>query len=191
MNNPLYLFVGKSSSGKTTVANMLEEQYGYKQVFSYTTREPRYEGEIGHIFITKDEFNNLGKLAAHTVYNEHYYGTTFEQLNECNIYVIDPYGAESLLEKCDNYHRAIRIIYFDVPIYNRIQRMLNRGDSDMQIVSRLLNDENEDWYKMLDGLTFDFADIGIDVELYKVDASATLSEVVDKIVCYMKKCEEE
>ena len=52
MNKPLYLFVGKSASGKTTTADLLEKRYGHKQVYSYCTRKPRYEGEIGHIFIS-------------------------------------------------------------------------------------------------------------------------------------------
>ena len=55
MNNPLFLFVGKSASGKTTIANRLEEKYNHIQVQSYTTRPPRYEGEVGHIFVTDDE----------------------------------------------------------------------------------------------------------------------------------------
>ena len=46
MNNPLFLFVGRSASGKTTIANILEEKYGHKQVQSYCTRPPRYEGGV-------------------------------------------------------------------------------------------------------------------------------------------------
>ena len=71
MNKPLFLFVGRSASGKTTVANMLVEKYGYKQVESYTTRLPRFDGETGHIFVSEEEFRNLGELAAYTFYNNH------------------------------------------------------------------------------------------------------------------------
>ena len=36
MNNmPLYLFVAKSASGKTTIANILEEKHGYKDEQTY------------------------------------------------------------------------------------------------------------------------------------------------------------
>jgi guanylate kinase len=62
MRKPLFLLVGRSASGKSTVANMLEEQHGYKQVSSYTTRPPRYEGEVGHIFVNENEFKNLSEL---------------------------------------------------------------------------------------------------------------------------------
>ena len=46
-NNCLFLIVGASGSGKTTIANTLEERYGYKQIQSYTTRPKRYETECG------------------------------------------------------------------------------------------------------------------------------------------------
>ena len=74
MNKPLFLFCGRSASGKTTVANMLSEKYGLVQVESYTTRAPRFDGESGHIFVTEDEFKNLGELAAYTYYNSNHYG---------------------------------------------------------------------------------------------------------------------
>ena len=41
MNNPLYLFVGESASGKTTIADILEQKYGHKQV--WLTLEEAYE----------------------------------------------------------------------------------------------------------------------------------------------------
>ena len=99
MDNTLYLFVGKSASGKTTVANFLEKKHGFKQVNSYTTRPPRYEGEIGHIFIDDGDFDELGELVAYTEYNGFRYGTTAEQLDKCQIYVIDVPGIKTLLEK--------------------------------------------------------------------------------------------
>jgi guanylate kinase len=192
MNDTLYLFVGKSSSGKTTVASQLEEKYGCKQVFSYTTRAPRYDGEIGHIFISNKEFDALGELAAYTVYNGYRYGTTFKQLNECNVYVIDIPGVQTLLEKCKDYRRKICVIYFDASVYNRIQRMSHRGDSDSQIVSRLLTDEKDDWHKQLDSLVWHYANNEhMNIVLHKVDADNMLSDVLSQVVYYMNKCEEE
>ena len=148
MDNPLYLFVGKSASGKTSVADLLEKRYGHKQVYSYCTRKPRYDGEIGHIFISEDKFKNLGELAAYTFYHQCHYGTTFKQLDECNIYVIDPSGVKSLLKKLSDREskRPIRIFYFDAAVSTRIDRMIDRGDSDMQIVSRLHNDDTTDQF---------------------------------------------
>jgi guanylate kinase len=144
MNNTLYLFIGKSASGKTTVANFLEKKHGLKQVNSYTTRPPRYEGEIGHIFVNDTEFDNLGELVAYTEYNGFRYGTTAEQLDQCQIYVVDIPGLKTLLERYKT-DRKIVILYFNTTICTRINRMIDRGDSDMSIISRLLQDEKEDW----------------------------------------------
>lgn len=187
MNKPLFLFVGKSASGKSTIANLLEQKYGYKQVQSYTTRSPRYDGEPGHIFVTKEEFDNLGELAAYTLYNGNEYGTTFKQLKECDIYVIDVPGVETLLQK-DKIKRPICVIYFDTTVRTRINRMVERGASDMEIVSRLYNDEEYDWEKKLDSLIWHYTKIdNKDVELNLVNANDNKESVLELVLYYMRR----
>lgn len=192
MNKPLFLFVGKSASGKTTIANMLVDKYGYKQVESYTTRPPRFNGETGHIFVSEEEFKNLGELAAYTYYDNNHYGTTFEQLNVCDIYVVDVPGVESLLQKLKDNHRPICIMYFDASVYNRILRMINRDDGDMIIVSRLLADEKNDWFKSLDSLTWNYNNIiGKNVELYSINANEDPKCVIELVLYYMNRYTED
>lgn len=192
MTKPLFLFVGKSASGKTTLANMLELNHGFKQVESYTTRNPRFYDEKGHIFITEEEFNNLGELAAYTYYNGNHYGTTFEQLEESDVYVIDVPGVESLLEKLKNDKRQICIIFFKTSVYNRVLRMIERGDSDMLIISRLLQDEKDDWLKQLDSLVWKYSNIfGKNVVLYYVNANESLNNVLELVLYYMKQYTED
>lgn len=187
MNKPLFLFVGKSASGKSTIANLLEQKYGYKQVQSYTTRLPRYDSEPGHIFVTKEEFDNLGELAAYTLYNGNEYGTTFKQLEECDIYVIDVPGVETLLQK-DKIKRPICVIYFDTTVRTRINRMVERGASDMEIVSRLYNDEEYDWEKKLDSLIWHYTKIdNRDVELNLVNANDNKEAVLELVLYYMRR----
>lgn len=187
MNKPLFLFVGKSASGKSTIANLLEQKYGYKQVQSYTTRPPRYDGEPGHIFVTKEEFGNLGELAAYTLYNGNEYGTTFQQLEECDIYVIDVPGVETLLQK-DKIKRPICVIYFDTTVRTRINRMVERGASDMEIVSRLYHDEEYDWEKKLDSLIWHYTKIdNKDVELNLVNANDNKESVLELVLYYMRR----
>ena len=191
MTKPLFLFIGRSASGKTTIANILEEKYGYKQVSSYTTRPPRYEGEVGHIFVSKQEFDNLGELAAYTLYNGNEYGTTFKQLNECDIYVIDVPGVETLLQK-DKINRPIIIIYFDANVYTRINRMLSRDDSDMAIVARLLQDEKDDWHRQLESLVWHYEHINErDIQMHVINANGSLTDVLEMVLYYMKQYMEE
>jgi guanylate kinase len=190
MNDPLYLFVGRSSCGKTTIANVLEDKFGYKQVYSYCTRKPRFEGEPGHIFVSEEEFHNLGELAAYTFYNGNHYGTTLEQLNKCNIYVVDIPGVESLLKKLVNDTRPICIFYFDASVYNRILRMIERGDSDSMILARLLEDEKFDWFKKLDSLIWHYNNIvGKNIELYSINANSSQKAVTELVLYYMRKHE--
>ena len=186
MNKPLFLAVGKSASGKTTIANILDEQYGYKQVWSYCTRKPRYDGEIGHIFVSEDEFNSLGELVAYTEYNGHKYGTTATQLDKCSIYVVDVPGVETLLQRYKTT-RPIVIIYFDATVHTRINRMRNRGDSDNAIISRLLQDEEDDWFKQLDRLVWHYDRIiQKDVALYSINANESIDNVLDMVRSYME-----
>lgn len=188
----LFLFAGKSASGKTTIANILESEYSHKQIESYTTRAPRYVGERGHIFVNEETFKNLGELAAYTYYNGCHYGTTFKQLEECDIYVIDPPGIKTLLKKLPDNYRPIRIIYFDAAVSVRINRMVDRGASDHEILSRLLIDDTEDdWYRALDKLTWHYKNIeNKNIELYRIDANEDIENVLEQILYYINQHEE-
>lgn len=193
MNKPLYLFVGRSASGKTTIADILEKNYGYRQVSSYTTRPPRYDGEVGHVFLTDDEFDNieLEDVVAYTEYNGYRYGTTAEQLDKCSLYVVDVPGVETLLQ---NYktNRPISILYFDTTVFTRINRMLNRGESDTFIISRLLEDEKSDWYHQLDSLTWRYSHIlGKNVDLHSINANGNETTILEMILYYMNRDQED
>ena len=187
MNKPLFLFVGKSASGKTTIADILEQKYDHKQVYSYTTRPPRYDGEIGHVFVDDDKFDNLGELVAYTEYNGHRYGTTAEQLDKCSIYVVDVPGVETLLQKYQT-NRPICIIYFDTTVATRIRRMVNRNDSDMAIIARLLQDEENDWFKQLDRLVWQYGHVmNRNVELHFANANGNQTDVLELVLYYMNR----
>lgn len=191
MSKPLFLFVGKSASGKTTIANLLEEKYCFNQVQSYTTRQPRYDGETGHIFLTEDEFNDLEDIVSYTFYNGNQYGTTASLLDQNDIFVVDVPGVESLLQKY-NTNRPICIIYFDTTVATRIRRMVNRNDSDMAIISRLLQDEENDWFKQLDRLVWQYGHVmNRNVELHCANANGNQTEVFNLVLYYMNLCMED
>lgn len=178
---PLICMVGPSASGKTTVANELEK-LGYKQVSSYTTREPRYEGETGHIFVSKEEFDKLENIVAYTYYNNHHYCTTQAQLDAVDLYVVDVPGVKTLIEHYQT-ERPIKIWYFDADLIIRVKRMIERGDSDAAIVNRILTDEKFDWWDALVTLK-DYAKLFTDkkVDLDYIDAEEDLEVLVRRVI---------
>jgi hypothetical protein len=66
--------------------------------------------------------------------------------------------------------------------------MVDRGDSDMMIISRLLQDEEDDWLKQLDSLVWKYDNIfGKDVWLYNINANSSLENVLNFVLYYMKR----
>ena len=111
---------------------LVKEKFSLKPVVSYTTR-PIREGEVDgreHIFISSEEFNKFDErdFAAYTFINGNHYFTTFSQLRECNTYVIDPVGINSLIfnPRCES---EIYIFYICAPEFVRYTRYINRENS--------------------------------------------------------------
>ena len=140
----IYLFVGPSGSGKTTLTNELAKRYGYSVVSSYTTRPPRFDGEPGHIFVTDEEFEKLGEMAAYTKYNGYHYGVPSSVIDNSDLYVIDPYG---ILYFTEHYHGPKKpiIIQIECNSATRANRMLARGDKINDVNRRIILDN--DWFK--------------------------------------------
>ena len=186
MTKPLFLFVGKSSSGKTTIADMLERKYGLTQMQSYTTRPPRHENEIGHIFISESEFDKLENLVAYTNYNGFRYGATAEQADNVSIYVIDVDGVVTLMDTYKT-ERPIVVFYFDSSICTRIDRMIERNDPDVAIVSRLYNDEMYDWENKLSKLVWHYKNnLNRNISMYTIDANESVDSVLSNIINFIE-----
>lgn len=185
MTNPLLLFVGKSGSGKTTIANLLE----LPQLQSYTTRPKRYENETGHMFVSDEEFDKLKNIVAYTEYNNYRYCATRQQIDETSIYVIDVPGVETLLGKYET-ERPILVFYFDTSVKTRIDRMLNRHDCDAAIVSRLYDDEAFDWEDKLGKLVWHYKNnCHKNVEMHKIDANQSIEDVLKQVEDFIKNME--
>lgn len=175
MNN-IYCLVGKSGSGKSTIAEQLSRQYHLDVLQSYTTRPPRSKNERGHIFLTEAEFDRLQNLCAYTKFNGYRYGVTADLIDKSDIYVIDPAGI--LYMKNRYYGKKIVAFYLDVPDNVLIQRMRNRGDDESAIQSRMAHD----------AIAFQIAPDVCDIVLPYYNGK-TVAEYAEEIRSYMDQFE--
>lgn len=139
MTRNLYLFVGRSGTGKTTIVNALCEAHGWKAVESYTDRAPRYEDERGHIFVSPTEFDALPEKVACAAFAGHRYCTTLDVIDKSDCFVVEPKGVCELLERYKT--RPIVVIGIYAPIHSIVERMRKRGDCKDAIKIRLESDE--------------------------------------------------
>lgn len=100
------LIVGDFCTGKDLVADLLVKESlqhndceKFVKIKSYTTRDPRYDGEDTHLFCTKDEFLSFNDVVAQTQIGDHFYGTRQSQFktSKVNLYCIDDKGVADIM----------------------------------------------------------------------------------------------
>lgn len=153
----VFLIVGQTASGKDSLVNAMCKQ-GYTQLISYTTR-PRRENEGDtHIFISPDEVNKYrDDIIAYTKIGEYEYFATRQQLYDCDFYIIDYLGIQTLKShKLDNKFRFVTI-YINTPYEIRKERALsNRKDNADVFTLRNIN-ESYQFARMQQHSDFDYA----------------------------------
>lgn len=95
--------VGASGSGKTTASMILQQQFGWTAIVSYTTR-PMRKGEINgkdHWFVKKNQVPPRNRMCAYTQFGGYEYWTEWNQFQTLfpSIYVIDEKGLVDLQGK--------------------------------------------------------------------------------------------
>lgn len=138
----IYLIVAPSGAGKTCIVNELEKKYGLKQLMSYTTRPPRHEGEQGHIFVTDIQFDKLNDIAAYTKFCGYRYCATAQQIEESDLYVIDPNGIRNM-KQCYRGKKHIKVIYINVDMKTRYERMKQRAETGGMTYAEAVNNALE------------------------------------------------
>lgn len=147
----IVLIVGESGSGKSTICDELTKRYDLKQVKSYTTRPRRNKNEDGHTFISDEEFDKLENICAYTYFDKYRYCATREQVDNADLYIIDPYGIRYVMAAY-NGRKIPVVVYIHADKHIRRKRMEKRGDTRHKIKQRMANDElsfvNVDEYAM-------------------------------------------
>ena len=190
MGNCIFLIVGCSGSGKTTITEQLEQKYGLKSIQSYTTRKPRYDGETGHIFISDEEFDKLTDMVAYTEFAGNRYCATAEQVENNDLYIIDPKGVDFFM-KAYKGSKTPKIIFISSNLTTRYERMVEReetkGKSHQEAIesslTRIINDAGE-FYDYIQGQAW------VDY-VCKNNGNDKLEDVVDKIFDHISSCESE
>ena len=178
---PLMCILGCSGSGKTTICNELEKRYGLKQIPSYTTRKPRFEGEKGHTFISEDEFKHLSYEQPFVAYAETTgakYGVTTAMLEneKYSLYVIDYSGLKYLKEHYKG-NREIISVFVDCSLLERTDRLEDRYRGDTSKVgARLEHDEKE------------FRNAAINCDFQVCNADGCLDKCVEMVYTIYEKC---
>lgn len=131
MQNDKYilLIAGRSGSGKSTFADKLSDLNGWSVLQSYTTRSPRFEGEQGHVFVSPEEFKKLPDKCAFTVFNGNRYCATSQQVDENDIYIIDPQGIVFFMENYRGKKKPF-VIVVECNEEVALKRMMNRPGGD-------------------------------------------------------------
>lgn len=151
----ILLISGETASGKDTLAKLLQTK-GLKTCCSYTTR-PIRPSEINHRehhFISDKEADEILKtrqseLCAYTKIGDYRYFSLFEDLKDSDIYVIDPNGIKTLIDKFGD-SIDIKIIYITCDYKTALERAVIRGDDidtfNKRVASEKEQFENFDFY---------------------------------------------
>jgi guanylate kinase len=138
----MIVLVGESASGKSSIEKYLVDNYEYKKIVSYTTRQPR-EGEVDGVdyhFISMEQFEALkeqGFFAENAKYNGWGYGIAKEDCTDDKVAVLTPHGLRQVSKIKDI---NVTSFYINVPRRDRLIKILQRGDNIEEAYRRSLSD---------------------------------------------------
>lgn len=149
----MIVLVGKTCSGKSTVADILESQYGIHRIRTYTTRPPR-PGETGEYhFITEEEFEKLKaeefffettqyEVASGDIWK---YGTSRGEFCEDCCIVMNPDGMKKVSKLLDREQYNLHIIYLNVTEGIQWNRLRQRGSTSPDEATRRVEADKKDF----------------------------------------------
>lgn len=139
--------IGYSGSGKSTVAKILSDKFGIKQLKSTTTRTKRHETDNELYFVNENTFANLinsGQILAYALINNNHYGLTRDEMlkhvDESTVsYVVD-YGGYEQLKNFFKDVKEVNVIstYMCCPLATLVERNLKRGEHGRDVEKEIL-----------------------------------------------------
>lgn len=143
-NRPTRLIlVGAAASGKDYMRKRFQDRQ-LKYAISFTTRPPR-DGEedgVDYYFLTNEQFQKMidnDEFYEYVAFNGWFYGTSRKQFETNDIFIMTPYGISKL--KPEDRAQSF-IMYFDIPLDVRKERLSKRSDAD-KVDRRLLADAKD------------------------------------------------
>lgn len=139
------VIVGKSASGKTTMANYLSENFRYNKAVTATTRDKRKDevDGIDYYFLTEKEFNDKisnDEFVEWAEYRGWKYGTPKNEIyGENKIFVLNPDGLKSF----KRHNIKCLVILLESQDGLRVIRQVKRGDNIKEIERRYYTDNND------------------------------------------------
>ena len=149
------LIVGRTATGKDRLAKALSER-GLKIVQSYTTREKRTPDEDTHTFITNEEAASYTDRVAETVIGGTLYFATRKQVEEGDVYIVDPKGFYDVTSNMPD--TAFFLMYCSADPEESLLRALERS-SDPQKAE-------EEWKKRTEAEAEEFFDFEKEIESF-------------------------
>ena len=173
-NKPMIVLVGESASGKSSIEKNLINNYGYKKIVTYTTRQPRVNEVDGvdYHFIDMNKFCDLqeqGFFVEVAQYNGWCYGTAKEDCTNDKVIVLTPHGLRQISKIKDINTISF---YINVPRRDRLIKILQRGDNIEEAYRRSLSDVGQ----------FDGIEDEVDYVIQNPNYNKTIEEMTNEVI---------
>lgn len=180
--NKIICFIGKSASGKDTLAKHTAEKYGFKYAVSTTSRPIRHgerEG-VDYYYLSDEDFlkqDFVEHREYKTIYQNEpatwHYGLTASEIDCSNnsvVAVVDPEGLKQIVKHLGSGENIISI-YVDLPYPIRLHRAMLRD--------KLFEREEFDRREKVDFEKFGNAISEVDYIIFNLDLEESLNNIED------------
>lgn len=160
-SNEIFILVGKTMSGKTTLIKNVKDQLDAEFIISFTTRPKRKneKHKVDYHFISDSlakSYVDANRVIAHRVYKPHedvsdnvwHYGLflyDFTLSNGKKILITDPKGLLEIKEKFKN----VTTIYLNITEEEQMKRISKRGSDLLEEQKRRILDDNKEFKEHL------------------------------------------